>query len=171
MLCSYELARAHASAIDPHYILSLMDPGAEYDLPVGSSLTQHVRIAVHDVVSSDVTQVADWAAPTEEHVREILDLTGRWRGRGRLLVHCHAGISRSAAAAMILFAARNPGNERTFATLLRDRAPWVDPNRRMIGLADAMLARSGALLKALDCMGPPRMRGPTGPVLLPATIA
>ena len=39
------------------------------------------------------------------------------------------------------------------AALLRAAAPFADPNRLIIELADASLGRHGALVAALDSMG------------------
>ncbi len=66
-----------------------------------------------------------------------------------LLIHCHAGVSRSTATAAILLARDHPGREaEVFATLahLRPRS-W--PNSLMLRLADDLLGRGGALTAAL----------------------
>ena len=69
----------------------------------------------------------------------------------RLLVHCHAGISRSTASAYIALA-RDFGTDRAadaFRTLLRVASnPW--PNRRLVALADDALGAKGRLLAPLD---------------------
>ena len=69
----------------------------------------------------------------------------------RLLVHCHAGISRSTASAYIALA-RDFGLDRAddaFRALLRSPVnPW--PNRRLVSLADDALGARGRLLAPLD---------------------
>lgn len=66
-----------------------------------------------------------------------------------VLIHCHAGISRSTAAAAVLMAQFNQGREtEAFLALLDIRAhAW--PNTRVVEMADQLLARRGALLDGL----------------------
>jgi predicted protein tyrosine phosphatase len=66
-----------------------------------------------------------------------------------VLIHCHAGISRSTAAAAVLMAQFNQGREtEAFLSLLDIRAhAW--PNTRVVEMADRLLARNGALLDGL----------------------
>ena len=67
----------------------------------------------------------------------------------QLLIHCHAGVSRSTAAAAILMAQSNPGREPDmFAELERVR-PRSWPNALMLRMADALLERDGALVAEL----------------------
>ena len=94
--------------------------------------------------------------PTIEHVVKIITFADRVRrahqtAPARLLIHCHAGISRSTASAYIALA-RDLGLDRAeaaFAELLRITTnPW--PNRRLVELADAALDGNGRLLGPLD---------------------
>jgi predicted protein tyrosine phosphatase len=69
-----------------------------------------------------------------------------------LLVHCHAGVSRSTAAAGILMARTNVGREaEAFETVIRLR-PGAAPNQRMVKLADRQLQRDGRLVEGLERM-------------------
>jgi predicted protein tyrosine phosphatase len=67
-----------------------------------------------------------------------------------LLIHCHAGISRSTAAAALLLAqaspTRNPVDIFTEIGRLRPRA-W--PNLLLLELGEAALGRSGAIVPAV----------------------
>ncbi len=67
-----------------------------------------------------------------------------------MLIHCHAGISRSQAAAAILMCQHAPGREEeSFLRLLELRKHgW--PNTRMVEFADQLLQRDGALLRGLQ---------------------
>jgi predicted protein tyrosine phosphatase len=49
-----------------------------------------------------------------------------------------------------------PGHEREAARILRAEGPFVSPNLLLIRLADVALGRNGALVDALESMGPPR---------------
>jgi predicted protein tyrosine phosphatase len=93
--------------------------------------------------------------PEVEHVEAVLgfidDLLAEERRHqdGHVLIHCHAGISRSTAAMAMLLAKTYPDldegalMERLFA--IRAKA-W--PNSRMIGFADEILGRGGRLSEA-----------------------
>ena len=63
-----------------------------------------------------------------------------------LLVHCHAGISRSTAAMATLLARHTPvGEEDGIFQRIREIRPIAWPNSRMIGFADDILGRGGRL--------------------------
>jgi hypothetical protein len=66
-----------------------------------------------------------------------------------LLIHCHIGISRSTATAIILMVQDNPGREAESFAHLKAIRPYSWPNSRMIAMADALLGRKGALVEAM----------------------
>lgn len=68
----------------------------------------------------------------------------------RLLVHCHAGISRSSAIGLAILAARMEAGDEQLAVeeLFRIR-PEAVPNLKIIRLADQILARDGRLVEAV----------------------
>lgn len=67
-----------------------------------------------------------------------------------LLVHCHAGISRSTASmATLLAEARREMDEDAIFAHIRAIRPQAWPNSRMIGFADDLLGRGGRLAAAL----------------------
>ncbi|WP_223843365.1 MULTISPECIES: protein-tyrosine phosphatase family protein [Sinorhizobium] len=71
----------------------------------------------------------------------------------RILVHCHAGVSRSTAFAYGLIAHQLGAGreEEAFVALLAiTRKPW--PNRRIVEILDTSLGRQGRLLAPLDAM-------------------
>jgi predicted protein tyrosine phosphatase len=75
-----------------------------------------------------------------------------------MLIHCWAGISRSTASAFTIACMLNePGRETDIARLLRARAAHAQPNRRLVALADDILARDGRMVDALDAMGPAKV--------------
>jgi predicted protein tyrosine phosphatase len=163
-ITGYALARQHAAAVDPAYIISLMDPGSPCEIAAGTSLRDHIRIFIHDVIE-EVQIGVPCVVPGREHVARVVDFAQAWDGRGALLIHCAAGVSRSTAAGLILLAARHPGREREIALTMRRRAPWISPNRRMVQLADELLGRNGALLAARDSMGVADIFGMPGEML------
>ena len=129
-------------------VLSILDP----DTPKPAAFARfgpHRRtdIRFHDVV----LPLDGHIQPTSDDVRRILAFGTACAAASasHVLIHCYAGVSRSTAAATILMAQANPGREtETFAALTRIR-PRAWPNSQMIGLADDLLERGGALNAAL----------------------
>ena len=66
-----------------------------------------------------------------------------------LLVHCHAGVSRSTAAAAILMIDRNPGCEERVFREIDSLRPRNWPNSMMIRLADDFLNCQGRFVEEL----------------------
>ena len=124
------------------YLLSIGDP---YDqLPEGyASLQRKRRMLIADVVTEE--------GATEEDVREIIELAESLRlETGKVLIHCEAGVSRSTAAALIMYAIWfGPGREQEAMDHVLAQRPIAIPNRRMVQLADKLLGREGKLVAVL----------------------
>ena len=127
-------------------ITYLVSIGDEDDpLPEGyDNAGRKVRLLIADVVTEE--------GATEDDVRRIIQLAEQLRSeRGTLLIHCEAGISRSTATALIIYACwLGPGSEDEAMRLVGDQRPYAIPNRRMVALADNLLALDGRLLQARD---------------------
>ncbi|HYN38991.1 MAG TPA: protein-tyrosine-phosphatase [Rhodospirillales bacterium] len=130
------------------HVVSILDPvwpdPAEFD-----SWQAHRRVVwrFDDVVEAN----SGYSAPTRGDVEAIIALGLELAAEPatHLLIHCHAGVSRSTATAVILMAQHNPGREAdVFAELTRVR-PRSWPNALMLKFADEQLGRSGALVDAL----------------------
>ena len=91
------------------------------------------------------------SGPTEEHIIRIIRLANSLKPiGGKVLIQCGAGISRSAAAALIMYACwLGPGKERDAVEKVFTLRPIAKPNRRMVILADKILGREGRLIDAL----------------------
>lgn len=88
--------------------------------------------------------------PAEEDIRKALQFA-RYHESSRLLVHCHAGLSRSAAVAYLILGDRyGSGHEgQALGQVFRIR-PFACPNMRVIELGDQLLGRRGAVIAALS---------------------
>jgi predicted protein tyrosine phosphatase len=150
-ICGLEELAQHGSRGVTH-VLSILDP-AHPEAELFSAYDQHHRTTLyfHDIIEPTPGQIM----PAPEHVTAILDFgrelesSAAGRQQGHLLVHCHAGISRSTAAMATLMAQAYPGRDedQILADLVALRAKaW--PNSRMIGFADEMLGRGGRLTAA-----------------------
>ena len=102
--------------------------------------------------------------PSESHVVAMLRFIERAlvAPSGRLLIHCHAGASRSTATAYLALIHRHgmAAADAAFEELLKvTNKPW--PNRRLVALADEWLDGNGRLLLPLDAYrdaNPQRLR-------------
>jgi predicted protein tyrosine phosphatase len=89
--------------------------------------------------------------PTMEHARAVLEFAGDMeKEEGALLCHCRAGVSRSAAAALLCLARwMGPGEEeRAAAELVRVRN-CAFPHEGLVGFGDVLLGRGGRLVEAV----------------------
>ncbi|AWK87635.1 tyrosine phosphatase family protein [Azospirillum thermophilum] len=133
------------------HVLSILDPDHPEPTAFGA-YGEHERLELrfHDIIDPTPGQVT----PEKEDVERILafgrDLMAEPEACAHLLVHCHAGISRSTAAlTMILAQARpdRPAADAMEAVVAIRHKAW--PNLRMIEFADQMLGRGGDLVQAV----------------------
>ena len=130
------------------HVLSLLDPGSPEPEAFGI-FDPHRRLELrfHDVIDADPGCVP----PERPDVEQLLSF-GRDLGSakgGHLLVHCHAGVSRSTAAATLILAQARPDRpaEEALQTVVR-RRPRAWPNLRILELGDALLGRRGEIVVA-----------------------
>ena len=149
-VCGIEELTSHCE-IDVSHVLSILDP----DWPVPEAFGafgKHVKLELrfHDVIDE---QNSGTIAPQLGHVADVLSfgrrLTAEQETDAHLLVHCHAGVSRSTAAMALILAQALPevSAKRIFGEVLRIR-PQAWPNLRILELGDAMLDRRGELVGA-----------------------
>jgi predicted protein tyrosine phosphatase len=146
-ICGIEELPGHGAAGVTH-VLSILDPGWP-EPPAFAAFDPHHRLELRFDDIIDATPNA--MLPQRRDVERLLAF-GRELGEApgnHLLVHCHAGISRSTAAtALILAQARpeRPAAEALAAVVrLRPRA-W--PNLRILELGDDLLGRHGEIVAA-----------------------
>jgi predicted protein tyrosine phosphatase len=149
-ICGLHAVVEAAAQVRPRHLISITDPETSAPRVEGIAPGRHLKLEFHDINDPE----PDLIAPDREHVEHIVGFAAGWDGLDPLLVHCHAGISRSTATALIVAAVRAAGQELQAARLLRARAPHADPNRRMIALADVRLGLDGRLVSAVEAMGP-----------------
>lgn len=146
-ICGIPELPQHTTAGVSH-VLSIIDtheprPTALDDYPG----VDHLLIRFDDVVA----EYPGFEACVPQHIVEVLEFGERVHAKAgsHVLIHCHAGVSRSTAAAAILMCQHAPGHEEeAFLKLLELRKHgW--PNTRMVAFADTLLKRDGALLRGL----------------------
>jgi predicted protein tyrosine phosphatase len=88
------------------------------------------------------TPTIEEGGPTQRDVEALINFARRIGEDGSVLIHCQAGISRSTAAAYIVFAvALGPGREGEAADYVRAAVPEARPNTAMLALAERLLDR------------------------------
>lgn len=151
-ICGLEELSQHVGTPVTH-VLSILDP--EQPDPVIFGDFPHLARKVlrfHDVVEPTLP---GQVRPRREHVEEILafgtTLKETANGQGaHLLVHCHAGISRSSAAMTALLAQLDPQRPaEAIVTQIVAIRPKAWPNLLIIESADDLLRREGTLIDAV----------------------
>ena len=125
------------------YLVSIGD--GDDPLPEGyENAACRLRWLIADVVTEE--------GATEDDIKRIINLAEQLHSEsGTLLIHCEAGISRSTATALIMYACwLGRGREDEAMQRVLAQRPFSSPNRRMVALADKLLALNGRLLKARD---------------------
>ena len=134
----------------PSHIVSLMSPSARLDIDMSGHKADHLVLRFNDIAEPCKGLIA----PNENHIRKYLDFLQSWDSTQPLLVHCWAGVSRSPAAAYIAMVQSQPEmTELDIARHLRAKAPYATPNRRIIEIADTLLAKSDRMSAAIADIG------------------
>ena len=146
-ICGIPELSLHCS-VGVSHVLSIIDTHE----PRPTAL-DHYSAIEHELIRFDdvVAEYPGYEACNLQHIERLLDFGERAHAKAgsHMLIHCHAGISRSQAAAAILMCQHAPGREEeSFLRLLELRKHgW--PNTRMVEFADRLLERDGALMRGL----------------------
>ncbi len=129
------------SLVDPDYTLETPKPGENAPLR---------RYSFHDITHANYfdSDEFDFILATPEHIRDILEFTAPLQSSDRLLVHCHAGISRSTAVACGILCQHGLFPNLAVKLMLSIR-PQASPNLHIISLFDDRLKLNGQLKKAV----------------------
>jgi predicted protein tyrosine phosphatase len=145
-----ELPRHRASGVS--HVLSFLDPEApEPEMLAAYPPHRRAVLRFHDVIERAHSAVA----PEEGDIARLLAFAREaWRPSSpappaHLLVHCHAGVSRSTAASFLILAEAHPAwsGREILEEVLRLR-PQAWPNLLILELGDALLGRGGEILEA-----------------------
>jgi predicted protein tyrosine phosphatase len=131
-------------------LVTLVNQGTPVSRPPGIDVASHLVVAVSDIAAPEEGHIL----ASESHVEMLLSFARRWDQAAPLLIHCFAGVSRSTAAAFISACALRPRRkEDDIAQEVRMRSPTATPNPRLVALADALLARNGRMIAAIERIG------------------
>jgi predicted protein tyrosine phosphatase len=150
------------------HLLTCLQGTIWVETPALIERANHVRLDLDDIAEP----MPGYVAPNGRHVADLIGFARGWGGRGPAVIHCWAGISRSTAAAFIALCTLNPSvSEQTIASLLRDASSTAYPNRLLIRLADAALARAGRMIDAVESIGRGVAASEAQPFSLPADLS
>lgn len=148
-ICGIPELGLHTGAGVTH-VLSILDP-AWPDPEAFVDFPPHRREALrfHDAIEPSPGIVM----PTAAHVGRLLAFGREVAAAGsdpHLLIHCHAGISRSTASAVLLLAQAEPTRppDDIFAEIARLR-PRAWPNLLLLEYGEAALGRRGEIVPAV----------------------
>lgn len=132
-----------ADGAEVQFLVSIGDPEAPE--PRGyTRIERRLRLIFRDTI--------DETGATERDIERLIEFARSIKGAiGTVLAHCEAGISRSTAAAYIVYAVvLGTGTEREALLRVCSQRPSAKPNRRMVEIADRLLGRGGTLVDALQ---------------------
>lgn len=142
-----ELAVRHRAS----EMVSLMAEGQDFHRPGVIRAERHLKLAMNDIAFAGT---GDLIAPSVQHVEELIAFVKDWDQAAPLVIHCWMGVSRSPAAAVIASLSLDPEqDEFALANRLRQVAPHVTPNSRLIEFGDKALSRNGRLVAAIKSIG------------------
>ncbi len=124
-------------------VISLVDP--DMVIPHVPPTTPHLVKRVRDVPWN----IGSYA-PTIDLVREVLDFAGT---KDKILIHCHAGMSRSVSSAIGIMIQRGATIAQAIEaieTYEKDVGYSTAPNMLILEYADSILGMHGLLYEAVD---------------------
>jgi predicted protein tyrosine phosphatase len=126
----------------PTRVISLVGDDLRFDLPCFGP--QHFIARFHDVEA----ETEGYVAPTAAVLKTALEHAADLAEQDRLLIHCHAGKSRSPALAIGILIAAGQTPTEALATVKTLR-PFVIPNRLMTSLLDELLGLRGEVKRVV----------------------
>src|SRR5207248_3186314 len=131
------------------HVPSTPDPETP-DPPAFAAFAPHWRLALrfHDIIET----VPDRLAPARADVERLLAFGHELSDtpESHLLIHCHAGVSRSTASATLILAQARPDRPaREVLDAVAQLRPRAWPNLRILEFGDDLLGRNGEIVAAV----------------------
>ena len=127
-------------------IITIENSTIEDPLRVDCSPPEQLVLRFDDICEP----IDDFIEPQAIHVQRALLFADRI-GDGSLLVHCHAGISRSSAIGLAIIAKKlGTGKELESVEMLEKINPYSYPNKSLVLMTDEILDRNMKLYKMVS---------------------
>lgn len=148
-VCAKNQVHKKVKQLDITHLVTLIDPGAYIFKPNSIPPENWLWLRFED--DEDPCGVSP---PNLWHAERILDVGKQFPQDARVLVHCHAGICRSTAAALALWLQAN-GTDRLEEAIewLASERPLSCPNMLLASFFDDLLEMNGEFKKACDKIG------------------
>lgn len=139
-ICSLEAAReADVSIFDG--VITIEDSRIENPFRLEAENQKQLVLCFDDIS----VPLDGFIEPQEKHILQALSFADGI-GEGSILIHCHAGISRSSAIALAVIAKRiGKGKEPQSIKILEQINPHARPNKSIVWLTDEILERDRKL--------------------------
>ncbi len=132
------------------HVVSLLDPDHVAPVPCTQNADHLCRQFFHDISPEDLnddiwqTLAIKPIVATRPQIERILAFTQQLKRGDRLLIHCHAGVSRSTAVACGVLCQHGLTAQYALERVLELR-PMASPNGHILRLMDEVLALNGGL--------------------------
>ncbi|MDX2257291.1 MAG: hypothetical protein NW205_00085 [Hyphomicrobiaceae bacterium] len=152
----------------PRHLVSFVPWRFMPETPPGIAPERHIKIPIDE----SVDRKRDGNIVLVNGIARFIAFAHAWDGDGGVVLHCFSGISRSTAAALCLLAERNPETPAdVLAQRLRHASVTAHPSLPLVFLGDALLARGGDLVRAVEGLGVGVRAAEGRPFGLPARVA
>ena len=149
-VCSLARLESTVARSGASHLVTIVDKGTPVRRPQSIRADRHLFLGFNDVTMP----MEGMLLPAAHHIERLLGFLGAWDRERPIVVHCHAGISRSTAAAFIGLCAIAPDrDEGEIAWGIRRSSPTAFPNPLMVALADGILGRKGRMSAAVAAIG------------------
>src|SRR3990170_190751 len=130
-VCSLARLQETVDETGARHVVTLLGKEVSVDRPARVTPANHLWLEMHDISFP----IDGYLTPELEHIERLVAFVRRWDRAAPLVVHCHAGISRSTAAAFVSVCALHPHrDEHTVARALRRASPTALPNALIVTL-------------------------------------
>ena len=127
-------------------VITIEDSNAASPFRLKATTPRQLILKFDDVIH----QFGDLIIPTELHIKSALDFIEQEADRKPILIHCHAGLSRSPAIALAILARWfGQSHEEAAVKMLLSIEPLSSPNSLIVALADELLQHKGKLVAAV----------------------
>jgi len=141
---SFQQAESVFKRFSPKTIISLISPNStqpEFNITLDQKWSIFRCLDI---------EVSEEGAPDKELIENLINLGQRHNISEDMLIHCHRGMHRSTAAALIILASINRArNSSELAKFFTDNLPYALPNQLMLELYDRQKQTNGSLWESL----------------------
>ena len=152
IVCSLSKLDEFIDRFYPSHVISLLGPDDMIDTPPGIRADKHLQLGFNDIGEP----MPGYHEPLPVHVEGLIDFANNWDQTSPLLIHCWAGVSRSTAAAYIIWCHLNKEQSNIAhkgAAQLRRLSPTATPNPLLVRHADDMMRANGTMISAIASIG------------------